>query len=1335
MKKSVKLLSCIFVLSTIFLSSCSDIPYSSMTENSESATENENLVDDYSKLLSPQNIIFDSENYVLKWDSVSGADHYEINVNGNVIKTSSPIVTNTYTFKASVFENTSDTEFLISVRALNADGTIKSNYTSFMYDTSSSESASLLSYSFNEDNTTVAITGFSGTLDFTGDTLTIPSTITINKRQYTVTSIREKAFASNKNVKNFVLPSTILEIQDNAFAGANMESITLNEGLVRIGNQAFYQTRKLIEISIPSTVKEIGNKAFYQTNIGSKNNGLITFAGTPTVETFGEGAFGLTYFASFEFPASIKNIGKDLFKQSSVSSISFADGFNLTEFSDSCFAELKALTDFSIPSSIETLGANCFSGSTKLKKVTYEADSNLKVVSQSSFAKCSALKYFGVNYETLDDEIKANEEKVSSKELDTYPIKINITNNIERIEKNAFVSLKIVNLDFSNANKLIYIGESAFAKNDYLTNVTFNDALTYIGKGAFAENSKLENIIFADSSNIEFIEATAFNKTSYMSSKAGQRIVLGKVLYQASSDDLKATELNNLGNIYGISNGIFKNSSLQSITLPETLRYIGSEAFYGCSSLKEINIPSSVSTIDTSAFENCKAVTTISLGNVESSALTTISNKAFKGLTKVEEIILPNNVTTISQEAFSGCSNLVNFVISTASKLETIDNKAFYGNTNLESINLPSTLKTIGDSAFYNTKKMTNIDINLATSQLEYVGDSAFENSKISFINLPSTLSYLGSEAFKGCTSLSTVVFGDLAFTNSENPAILKSTFENCKELHYIKLPNAITSIEEDAFYKASLKDGIDSVAESIHNNAFRSSSFEDSFDDGFVKIGSVLLRYTGDKVHLEASDLQGITILSSNVFASSNLESVVLPSTLESINESAFENCASLKSVTISSDAVLTVIGKNAFKDCVSLETVTLSNNIEEIHEYAFYRCLSLKSINITSNKITSISQYCFANCNSLSSVTLSDSISTIENYAFYQSCLSAITLPSNIETIGDYAFANIGKASNDKLDPLNWSVTPSLSQIKFDLSSPLNHIGKYAFANNITKSIELPSSLNLYLDEYCFVNSTELEVFKLEDGSIVTVGIISGANKLKELELSSENSVLSLFGGQISMVPQTLKKIIIAEGSTFVADYAFAGLGTVEEIILPSSVTAIGDYAFYGCRSISSINLSNISTIGNNAFNGCVKLSDIVISSKMDYIGDKAFYSTAFINDNKDEFVIIDGILLEYNGNDKNVVLPSSVKVIAGGAFSGNHEIESITLGVNTNLICNGAFDSCTSLKKITMSYNGLVEVELKTLDTLSSSLQIEVDSKYLSLYYQDINWSLYEDYLPKQ
>ena len=49
--------------------------------------------------------------------------------------------------------------------------------------------------------------------------------------------------------------------------------------------------------------------------------------------------------------------------------------------------------------------------------------------------------------------------------------------------------------------------------------------------------------------------------------------------------------------------------------------------------------------------------------------------------------------------------------------------------------------------------------------------------------------------------------------------------------------------------------------------------------------------------------------------------------------------------------------------------------------------------------------------------------------------------------------------------------------------------------------------------------------------------------------------------------------------------------------------------------------------------------------------------------------------------------------------------------------------------------MSYEGLVEVELKTLDTLSSSLEIEVDKKYLSLYYQDINWSLYEDYLPKQ
>lgn len=1335
MKKSVKLLSCIFVLSTIFLSSCSDVPYSSMTEVLESTTSSENIAEDYNKLLSPQNIIFDSENYVLKWDSVSGADHYEINVNGSVIKTARPIVNNTYTFKESVFENTSDTEFLISVRAINEDGTIKSNYSSYLYDTSSSSSASLLSYSFNADNTTIAITGFSGSLDFSGDTLEIPSTITINKRQYTVTSIAEKAFASNKNVKHFILPSTILEIQDNAFSGASMESITLNEGLVKIGNQSFYQTRKLIEISIPSTVKEIGNKAFYQTNIGSKNDGLITFAGTPSIETIGDGAFGLTYFASFEFPASIKNLGKELFKQSSVTSITFADGFNLKEFSESCFSELKLLNEFKIPSSIEVLGESCFSGSTKLKKITYSNDSNLKVISPSSFVKCSGLKYFGVEYEGLDDEIKANDQKVTDKELTNYPVKVSISHNIERIEKNAFNALKIVDLDFTNANNLKFIGESSFAKNALLTSVTFNDALTYIAKGAFIDNTNLETINFNDSTNIEFIESTSFKNSSFIKAKEGERIILGKVLYQASSTDMSATEINDLDNLYGISNGIFKGSNIERVTLPETLRYIGDEAFYKCDALTSIDIPSSVTTIGDSAFEGCKNVATLSLGNVDSSNLSKIGSKAFKGVSKVNEIVLPNNVNEISLEAFSGCTSLVSFNISNSSKLEIIADKAFYGTTNLESINIPNGVISIGESAFYNTKAMTNIDISLSDSKLESVGNSAFENSKITHINLPATLILLDEEAFKGCTSLSSVIFAEEAFKNSDNPAILKSTFENCKELHYIKLPNFITSIEEDAFYRASLKDGIDSVAESIHNNAFRNSSFEDSFDDGFVKIGSVLLRYTGDKVVLDASDLQGITILSANVFASSNIESISIPSSVEEIRASAFENCQSLKSVNIASDAALSIIGENAFKDCINLENITLSSNIETIAPYAFYRCLSLRSVEINSDKITTISESCFANCNSLSSVKLSDSISSIAPYAFYQTGLTSITFPKQISEIGDYAFACIGKAENALLDPSNWKVTPCLSSITFDLSSPLKQIGKYAFANNITKSIALPSCEGLYLDEYCFANSSELEVFKVEDGAIVTVGIISGANKLKELELSSENSVLSLFGGQISMVPQTLKSIVIAEGSTFVTDYAFAGLGTVESITIPSSVTKIGDYAFYGCRSISSINLTNITTIGNNAFNGCVKLTNITISSKMDYIGDKAFYSTGYLNNSTDEFVIVDGILLEYKGNETNVILPASVKVIAGGAFSGNHDVESIVLGKNTNLICNGAFDSCTNLKKITMSYEGLVEVELKTLDTLSSSLEIEVDKKYLSLYYQDINWSLYEDYLPKQ
>ena len=75
----------------------------------------------------------------------------------------------------------------------------------------------------------------------------------------------------------------------------------------------------------------------------------------------------------------------------------------------------------------------------------------------------------------------------------------------------------------------------------------------------------------------------------------------------------------------------FVNSELESITLPNSLRKIGEDAFYKCSKLKRVVIPDGVLEIGSSAFSLC---------------------------TSLEEIILPESVKKIAESAFWGCSGL-----------------------------------------------------------------------------------------------------------------------------------------------------------------------------------------------------------------------------------------------------------------------------------------------------------------------------------------------------------------------------------------------------------------------------------------------------------------------------------------------------------------------------------------------------------------------------------------------------------------------------------------------------------------------------------------------------
>ena len=100
--------------------------------------------------------------------------------------------------------------------------------------------------------------------------------------------------------------------------------------------------------------------------------------------------------------------------------------------------------------------------------------------------------------------------------------------------------------------------------------------------------------------------------------------------------------------------------------------------------------------------------------------------------------------------------------------------------------------------------------------------------------------------------------------------------------------------------------------------------------------------------------------------------------------------------------------IENNAFFNCTNLTSINISNSIKNIKDFAFEWCESLTSINIP-DLVEHIEKYAFGHCENLTSINISDSVEYIGNRAFYD-CknLKSITIPNSIKYIGYHAFCD---------------------------------------------------------------------------------------------------------------------------------------------------------------------------------------------------------------------------------------------------------------------------------------------------------------------------------------
>lgn len=236
--------------------------------------------------------------------------------------------------------------------------------------------------------------------------------------------------------------------------------------------------------------------------------------------------------------------------------------------------------------------------------------------------------------------------------------------------------------------------------------------------------------------------------------------------------------------------------------------------------------------------------------------------------------------------------------------------------------------------------------------------------------------------------------------------------------------------------------------------------------------------------------------------------------------------------------------------------------------------------------------------------------------------------------------------------------------------------------------QSVVLPDNITK-IGDGAFENCRTVTSVTLPDG-ILEIGAraFRECAALEEIHLPDS---LCKIGEGAFLNCTALRCAAFPDGITVLADNVLNGCKALSEIKLPAHLTQIGSGAMKGCTSLTSITLPDgLQHIGRFAFYDCTQLASLRIPESVTVIGYSAFTGTRWLAAYPESFLIHNGILLQYQGNDTHITVPDSVRVIGGRAFSNDEDdtvIKQIVLPDGLVQIDDEAFQHCSQLTDITI------------------------------------------------